>query len=171
MYSAASSYKQGTNTLLNRWGSDEGEGRRSECPPGPTTTLRSNLSSHIVETRRTSGMPEVRLHPSAFRPEGIVGRSQCEVVPPKTVSRSSRAATATSTVSAVDDPSMFDDKASDKKSYFRKWRSSWGHDWWWCETGWTSCYLHIWHPTWGYVWWGGKNKRSRRYSRSPHFYE
>ena len=59
-------------------------------------------------------MSEVRLHPSAFRLEGAVSRSQREVVPPKTVSRSSRAATTTSTVCAVDDPLTSDDRASDR---------------------------------------------------------
>jgi len=59
-------------------------------------------------------MSEVRLHPSAFRLDGTVGQGQREVVPPKTASRSSRASTATVSVCAVDDPPMFDDKASDR---------------------------------------------------------
>ena len=59
-------------------------------------------------------MSEVRLHPSAFRLGGAVSRGQREVVPPKTVSKSSRAATTTSTVCAVDDPLTSDDKASNR---------------------------------------------------------
>ena len=90
MYPTVTSHKQSTDTLPNRWGSDEGEGRRSECPPDPTTTLRSNPYNWIVETRRASGMSDVvSVQPSTFRlGRTAVGQSGQEVVHPEAVSRS-----------------------------------------------------------------------------------
>ena len=114
MYPTVTSHKQSTDTLPNRWGSDEGEGRRSECPPDPTTTLSSNPYNWIVETRRASGMSDVvRVQPSTFRLERTaVGQSGQEVgqevVFPEAASRSSRATSATLPARMVNEPPMFD---------------------------------------------------------------
>ena len=122
MYPTVTSHKQSTDTLPNRWGSDEGEGRRSERPPGPTTTLRSNPYNWIVETRRASGMSDVvRVQPSTFRLERTaVGQSGQEVgqevVLPGAASRSSRATSVTQAARMVDESLRFDARTFDVHS-------------------------------------------------------
>jgi len=125
MYPTVTSHKQSTDTLPNRWGSDEGEGRRSECPPDPTTTLRSNPYNWIVETRRASGMSDVvRVQPSTFRlGRTAVGQSGQEVghevVLPGAASRSSRANSVTPAAKMVDDPRMFDGRTTERTTVGR----------------------------------------------------
>ena len=113
MYSTATSHKKSTDTLPNRSGSDEGEGRRSERPPDPMTTLSLEPYNCIVETRRASGMSCMRVQPSTFRlGRTTVGQSgqevEQEVVHPEAVSRSSRVTSATLAARMVDESQRFD---------------------------------------------------------------